>query len=142
MAAITRNVAVGDEFAGKPKKISWQRLWTFSGGPFAAEGWPKKNIHTDLEFAKGVGLSSVAASGTQCEGYLCDMMIELFGQKWLTNGELTQRFTKMVPEGDTVQIKAKVTSVEEVDGLRVGLEVWCENQNGDKVVTGTAKGIV
>ena len=84
MPRITKDTKEGQEFDGQPKKISWERLWTFSGGPFANTGWPKKNVHTDLEFAKECGLPSVAASGTQNQGYVVQLMVDLFGVKWLS----------------------------------------------------------
>ena len=52
MTLITEDSQVGDKFAGKPKTISWERLWAFSGGPFRLEGWPSSNIHTDPAWAE------------------------------------------------------------------------------------------
>lgn len=143
MGVLTRNVAVGEEFTGKPKRISWQRLWAFSGGPFNNQGWPRKNIHTDLEFARGVGLATVAASGTQPKGHICELLVDLFGEAWLSSGWITVKFIKVIPENDILHAKAKVTSVEQApDQTKVELEVWCENQEGEKSVVGTAKGVI
>ena len=121
MAMLTKDVRVGQEFAGKPKKMSWERLWTFSGGPFTAEGWPRKNIHTDPGFAQSVGLPRVAASGTQCQGYMVELMTDLFGEAWLHHGEMSVKFVKPVPDGETVQAKVKVQSREEGDRTRINL---------------------
>ncbi|MDN5347802.1 MAG: hypothetical protein PWP65_1366 [Clostridia bacterium] len=143
MTIITKETPVGQEFSGKPKKITWERLWTFSGGPFAASGWPKKNIHTDIDFAKNAGLPTACASGTQYQGYVIQLLIDLFGEEWLKNGKMNVKFIKLVPEGDTLIAKAKVQSKEE-DGsaVKYTLDIWCENQNGDKVLVGTASGLV
>ncbi len=142
MGTITQDVVVGQEFSCRTKTVSWPRLWTFSGGPFAAEGWPRKNVHTDLAFAQGTGLPSVAVSGTQCQGYLCDLMIDLFGEEWLSQGQMNIKFVKPIPEGDRLVAKAKVQSKEEGGETKISFEVWCENQNGEKAVVGTASGIV
>lgn len=142
MPAISKDTEEGQEFSGKPKRVTWQRLWAFSGGPFSACGWPKKNIHTDPETAKNVGLPTVCASGTQCEGYIVELMIDLFGEGWLRNGELSLKFVKLVLEGDTVCAKGKIRSREESTGVKFALEVWCENQASDKVVVGTATGVL
>lgn len=143
MALITKETPVGQEFSGKPKKVTWERVWAFSGGPFTASGWPKKNIHTDIEFAKNAGLPTACASGTQYQGYVIQLLLDLFGEEWLKNGKMTAKFIKLVPVGDTLQAKAKIQFKEEVDSkVKYILDIWCQNQNGDKVLVGTAVGLV
>jgi len=92
MSVIAKEATVGQEFSGKPKSVAWERLWTFSGGPFSSSGWPRKNIHTDPEFAMECGLSSVAVSATQFQGYMAELMIQLFGKPWLSHGEMCLKF--------------------------------------------------
>ncbi|MDN5347068.1 MAG: hypothetical protein PWP65_632 [Clostridia bacterium] len=144
MAKITKDTMIGEEFSGKPKRITWERLWTFSGGPFAASGWPKKNLHTDPEFAKSLGLPTVGASATQYLGHLAELMIDLFGEGWLKGGKTSNiKFIKLVPEGDVLTTKAKVISKdEEGSAVKFTLDVWCENKNGEKVMIGNATGVV
>src|SRR3990172_10946129 len=129
MAIITRETAVGEAFSGKKKRISWERLWAFSGGPFAKEGWPRKNLHTDLEFARACGLPSVGAPGTQYQGHLCELFLDLFGETWLRTGTLTAKFIALVDANDILQSKAVVRSKELVDGhVKCTFDLWCENQ--------------
>jgi acyl dehydratase len=141
---ITKDTLVGQEFSGKPKKLTWERIWAFSGGPFNTPGWPKKNIHTDLGFANSMGLQTVFVSATQYLGHLAELMIDLFGEGWLRGGKTSNaKFIKPVTQGDTIQTKAKVHSKEEKGSvIEYTLDVWCENQNGDKVLVGAATGIV
>ena len=42
--SIERTVDVGTTFEGPVYHMDIKRLWAHSGGPFAAEGWPKKNL--------------------------------------------------------------------------------------------------
>jgi acyl dehydratase len=143
MAIITRDTEIGQTFSGRKKTISWERLWTFSGGPFAAEGWPRKNLHTDLGFAKACGLPSVGASGTQYQGHLCELFLDLFGEAWLRTGSMTAKFIALVDVGDVLQSKAVVTSKALADGhVRLTFDIWCENQRGAKVLVGTATGLL
>ncbi|MCC6856730.1 MAG: MaoC family dehydratase [Microbacteriaceae bacterium] len=142
-ARITSAPGVGTTFEGRPRIVSWERLWAFSGGPFAAEGWPRKNIHTDLAAANAAGVSRVAASGTQYQGYLTGLLIDLFGEGWLATGTLAFRLPAVGGVHDTITPKVCVTSVEEgAEGCRVGLDVWCENQEGARVLAGTATGLI
>jgi hypothetical protein len=144
MATITEKTKIDDEFVSKPKNVSWQRLWAFSGGPFRLEGWPSKNIHTDLEFAKNCGLpDKVSASATQYQGYIVQLMIDLFGVAWLHHGVMDVRFIAIVDAGDTLVSKATITSKEEQESsTKFTMDVSCENQRGQKVLVGIATGAV
>lgn len=142
MGTIERTASIGEAFEGQPKLMSMERLWAFSGGPFAAEGWPRSNIHTDLDTAKASGLSTVAASGTQFQGHLAQLMIELFGRRWLSDGTMDVRFTRPVDAGETLIARAEVTNREETDGgVRFTFDVSCANRDGNVCLAGTATGI-
>lgn len=144
MTIIKPDTPVGQEFCGKPKVQAMERIWAFSGGSFRAQGWPLKNIHTDYEAAERMGLSTVYVSATQYLGYIAEFMADLFGEKWLSSGRTDDlKFTQPVTEGDTILVKAVVKSKEqEGDRTRIVLDVWCENQNGEKVLVGSATGFV
>jgi acyl dehydratase len=141
MRKLTPDTKIGAEFAGKRKTISEARVLAFSGGRFGTPGWPAKNIHTDLEFARSCGLQTRSVSGTQYMGYLTELMIDLFGETWLSHGKMELKFIAIVDVEDSLMTKAVVTSKElEGSGTRFVLEMWCENQHGDKVAIGTAMG--
>jgi len=152
MAIITSDTDTGATFTGKPKRVSWERLWTFSGGPFAKaidpgtrsliRGWPASNLHTDLDFARACGLpDKVAASATQYHGYAVQLMADLFGTGWLSHGVMDVRFIAIVDAGDTLVSSAEVRSKDvEKDITRFTLDVSCENQRGEKVLVGWATG--
>ena len=144
MAIITQNTPVGQEFSGKPKLQVMERIWAFSGGPFRTEGWPLKNIHTDYDAAKKMGLSTVYVSATQYLGYIAEFMMDLFGEGWLSNGTTDNlKFPRPVTEGDTILVKASVQSKEqEGDRTRFDFDLWCENQDGDQVLAGKATGFL
>jgi acyl dehydratase len=143
MAIITRDTPEGAEFSGKLKTVTEERVYAFSGGFPKGPDWPKKNIHTDLEFAKSCGLPTRAASGAMFEGYLTELMIDLFGENWLSGGRMELKFIAIVDVGDKLLPKAIVQSKYiEDSGVRFVMEVWCQNQHGNKVVVGTATGIV
>jgi acyl dehydratase len=143
MMKLTPDTKVGAEFTGKTKTISETRVFAFSGGRFDAPGWPAKNIHTDLEFAKSCGLQTRSVSATQYLGYLTELMIDLFGETWLSHGRMELKFIAIVDVGDRLVSKAVVTLKESEDSkTKFSLEIWCENQPGDKVVVGTAIGLV
>lgn len=143
MATVTRDTQEGQEFSGRLKRVTEERVYAFSGGFPKGPGWPQKNIHTDVECARRCGLPARNASGSMFESYLTELMIDLFDESWLNHGKMQVVFIRMVAIGDTLLSRAIVQSKrEEPLGLRFVLEVWCENQHGDKVVVGTATGLV
>ena len=143
MATVTKDVPEGHEFPGKLKTVTEERIYAFSGGFPKGPDWPKKNIHTDLEFAKSCGLPTRAASGAMFEGYLTELMIDLFGEEWLRQGRMSLTFIAIVDAGDRLVPKAVVRSRQAEDcGVRFVMDVWCENQQGNKVVVGTATGLI
>jgi acyl dehydratase len=141
MVSITRDTKIGEEFHGKIKIPSEPRVYAFSGGSFLEPGWPKKNIHTSLEFAKECGLETRAISGTQMMGYIVELMIDLFGEGWLSGGKMNIKFIKPVDVGTKLIAKAIVKSKEKLnDKVRFILDIWCERDDGTKVAVGTAEG--
>jgi len=143
MAIITKDTQEGYEVSGNLKTVTEERVYAFSGGFPKGPDWPKKNIHTDLEFAQSCGLPTRAASGAMFEGYLTELMIDLLGENFLTEGKMSLTFIAIVDPGDRLLPKAIVQS-KKVEGseVRFVIDVWCENQHGNKVVVGTATGLV
>ena len=143
MELLTRVTPVGHTVTGRVKRVTSYRTWLFSGGWPRFEGWPAKNVHTDLAAARQSGLPTRAASGAMCLGYLTELLVDLFGAGWLSGGELTSKFIGIVDAGDDVTCAARVTAREETDtGVRFTLDVRCENQDGAPVVIGTASGVI
>ena len=143
LAITTKDIKEGYEAFGKPKLLAVERVFAFSGGAFTDPQFPKKNVHTDLEFAKNCGSPSRAVSATQYMGYLTELMIDLFGEKWFKYGKMSLKFIAIVDVGDRLVPKAIVRSKEkESGGVRFNLDVWCDNQHGNKVAVGTASCLV
>ena len=143
MQQISADTPVGHTITGRSKKVTSYRTWLFSGGWPRFDGWPAKNVHTDLVAARQSGLPTRAASGAMCLGYLTELLVDLFGDRWLRYGEFSTKFIGIIDAGDDIVSKARVTSVEESDtGVQISLDVWCENQDGTPVVVGTATGRV
>lgn len=141
---IKKDTAIGTMFSGKKAKIlDESRVLVFSGGRFNMNGWPAKNIHTDVDFARKVGMSTRAVSATQYQSYVVELMIDLFGESWFKHGKMNLKFIAIVNVGERLITEAIVSSRESEGSYeRVYLDVWCVNQDGNKVVVGTASGIV
>jgi acyl dehydratase len=130
---------IGHVFEGRPRQLTWARALALSGGPFGTPGWPDRNLHTDIDAARDAGLSEVVVSGTQWLGYLVGLMVELFGVAWFGDGELDIKIPRSVKIDETIQPKARLEAREASGSrTRATLSVWCENQDGEQVLVGTA----
>lgn len=103
----------------------------------------EQTIHTDVEAAKREGLEAPVAIGPQVASLIFRQLRTAFGKGWLEGGKCELTFRRPVLVTDFCVAKGKVTSIApEGDGNRVECEVWIENQRGEKVIVGSASGLV
>jgi acyl dehydratase len=139
LTAAIWNGDLGQLFEGRARKLTLARALALSGGPFDAPEWPERNLHTNLDAAHAAGLSEIVVSGTQWEGYLVGFLVELFGMAWMRHGHLDIKIPRSVRIGETIRPMARLDFREPQGGeVRFGLSVWCENQDGQQVLVGTA----
>jgi acyl dehydratase len=139
MTAIIAACPVGEVRRGRGVTLSLGRILAFSGGPLDQPGWPARNLHTDRDKAREAGLEDIIASGTQFEGVLLTHLVSLFGPAWHRSGEIEARFIRSARVGDTVTPVAVVRErMAEGGSVRLGLDVWCERQDGEKLLVGRA----
>jgi acyl dehydratase len=94
-------------------------------------------IHQDDEFAKAAGMGGVFAHGMLTMGFVAQSVTDWAGAGTVT--KLGVRFQGLVRLKDTVTCKGRVLAKSSKNGARlVELELWAENQKGEKVVTGKA----
>jgi acyl dehydratase len=68
------------------------------------------------------------------------MLYREYGMQSVVGTVLDVRIRAPVFAGDKVTAKGRArTSAESGDGRLVSLDVWCENQRGEHVITGTAE---
>jgi acyl dehydratase len=130
-------LTVGDELPELRKEaITKQQLVKYAG----ASG-DYNLIHTDDETARRVGLDGVIAHGMLSMAFLGQYLC------WLTGPEsirrLTVRFAEMVRPGDVLTCRGRVKAlVGEPGEQRLTLELWAENQAGQRVTTGDAEVVI
>ena len=120
---------VGTELAGDDHAVTMEDMILF-----ADEG--AKDIHTDDEIARAAGLPAPVAPGAQLMAYIHEMLHRKYGFDSVSGTVLDVRFRALVVAGDTVTACGRVTGSE---GVRLDLDVWCQNQRGEQVVAGTAQ---
>ena len=90
-------------------------------------------IHQDEEFAKAAGMGGVFAHGMLSMGFVAQALTD-----WAGAGRVRKigvRFAALVRLKDTITCRGRVLGKSKD---LVDLEIWAENQRGEKVVTGKA----
>lgn len=94
-------------------------------------------IHQDTEFATAAGMGGVFAHGMLSMGFVAQAVTDWAGAG--TVRKIGVRFAALVRLKDVVTCRGRVLSTSTKDGVNlVELEVWADNQRGEKVVTGRA----
>ncbi len=91
-------------------------------------------IHWDPERGSEMGLGGVIAHGMLSMGFLGQYAASLAGPENVKR--LKVRFAAMVRPGDVLTCQG---TVREVENGRATLDIWAENEAGDKVTTGEAE---
>jgi len=94
-------------------------------------------IHQDDEFARAAGMGGVFAHGMLSMAFVAQALTDWAGAG--TVRKLGVRFAGLVRLKDTVTCRGRVLAKTSKDDTHeIEVEVWAENQKGEKVVTGRA----
>jgi acyl dehydratase len=128
-------VAVGQELPSLVKEMSQRRIDVYSGVR-------PRSIHTDEAWAHQKGFRTTLAQGMMSTAFASEMMTRLLGAGFVRGGTLSMAFIKPVYAGDRLSVHGVVKEVRpEGARKRVVVEVWCQNQHGEKTAVGTASGL-
>ena len=134
--AVTETIAVGQELPTLVKEISQRQIDTYSGVR-------PNSIHTDEAWARKKGFRTTLAQGMMSTAYVSEMMTRLLGAGFIKGGTMSVAFIKPVYAGDRLTVHGVVKEMRpESGGTRVVVDVWCENQHGEKTAAGQASGLM
>jgi acyl dehydratase len=135
---------VGDEIKGPVRGVTPERIeWYDSALLSACSNELRRagpNIHTSEEFARDQGMPGANADGMIMANYCSEMMSDAFGFDYLERGELRTKFIKPVLLDIELYTKGRIKSIEKQPNgnTKYALDIWCEDQNGVKLVDGEA----
>jgi acyl dehydratase len=122
-----------------PERVQWygDGMHSAATGELRRAG---QNIHTDVEYAKGQGLTTAIADGMMSTAWISSMLLKHFGRHYLENGELRTKYIKTTDVGIKLKILARVRERQEKPNgaVRYVLDVWTEDQAGVKLTDGDA----
>ena len=105
----------------------------------------RQNIHNDPELAQQrLGTTYPIASGRMSVAFASESLRRFFGPEVFNHtGTVNLKFLRPVKGGDTITVTGEVSGQEETeDGSRVTVNVYCENQNGDRTAAGIGTAVV
>jgi acyl dehydratase len=133
--SVAEAVAVGRELPSLTKDLTQRRIDVYSGVK-------PRSIHTDESWAHQKGFRTTLAQGMMSTAYASELMTKLLGAGFLKGGTLQMAFIKPVYAGDRLTVHGVVKETRPEGGrTRVVVEVWCQNQHGEKTAVGTASGL-
>jgi len=136
MATTTTAVTIGQELPALVKEIPQRRIDAYSG--------VRPNyIHSDEAFARKKGFRAPLAQAMMSTAYVSELMTRFVGAGFVKGGRMAMTFITPVLAGDTLTVHGVVKEHQpEAGRTRVVVEVWCENQHGEKTAVGTASGLI
>jgi acyl dehydratase len=127
---------VGLKLPSLMKDVSQRRIDVYSGVK-------PRSIHSDEAWARQKGFRTCLAQGMMSTAYVSQMMVKLLGPGFARGGTMSMAFVKPVYAGDRLTVQGVIKDRQPEGGAtRVVVEVWVENQHGEKTAVGHATGLV
>ena len=105
----------------------------------------RQNIHNNPELAQQrLGTTYPIASGRMSVAFASESLRRFFGPEVFNHtGSVNLKFLRPVKGGDTITVTGEVAGQEEADdGVHVTVNVYCENQNGDRTAVGVGTAVI
>jgi acyl dehydratase len=130
------DTTVGQALPPLAKDVSQRRIDVYSGVK-------PRSIHSDETWARQKGFRTCLAQGMMSTAYVSQMMVKLLGPGFARGGTMSMAFIKPVYAGDRLTVHGIIKDRQaEGAAARVVVEVWVENQHGEKTAVGHATGLV
>jgi acyl dehydratase len=125
-------IAIGAGIPPLVKQPTTQHLvmWAGASGDY-------NPIHYDKDFALSRGLPGVVVHGQLSTAFICQMLSDWYGQKGSLK-KLNVSYKGLNFPGDTLTCRGVIKDKSQAGENLVTLDVWVENQRGEKTVAGTA----
>jgi acyl dehydratase len=125
------------ELVSEPYRIDEQTANAFLAAIPDRPGSPRRlNIHNDPQAARTAGYQAPIVAGEHTWAFLAGFLADRYGPRFADGGRLEASFIKPVLFGETIRAFARENGSS---GDCVELEVWVENDRGQKVAIGAAR---
>lgn len=127
---ITRDTPVGHELVGVKKKAAIQLMGSRLWGRFNPNHW-------DPVYAAETGLAAPIQTGEMSTAYLSEMCVNHFGQNFFRNSRMECKYVSSTLANEVITTHGVVREkTPSGDGYRFKVEIWAENEAGEKKTAG------
>ena len=127
---ITRDTPVGHELVGVKKKAAIQLMGSRLWGRFNPNHW-------DPVYAAQTGLPAPIQTGEMSSAYLSEMCVNHFGRNFFTGSRMECKYVSSTLANEVITTYGVVRDkTPKGDGFRFGVEIWAENEDGEKKTVG------
>ena len=105
----------------------------------------RENIHNNPELAaKRLGTTYTLASGRMSITFASECLRKFFGAEVFNHtGTINLKFLRPVKAGDTITVTGAVSGTQEIEsGTRVSVDLFCDNQDGNRTAVGIGTAVV
>ena len=127
---ITPDTPVGYELQPIKKRAVIQLMGNRLWGRFNPNHW-------DPEYAASTGLSAPIQTGEMSSAYIAEMCVNHFGENMFRNARIVCKYIGSTLADEVITTHGVVTEkTPKGNGQRFKVEVWCQNETGEKKTVG------
>lgn len=127
---VNRDTPIGYVLAPIKKRAVIQLMGSRLWGRFNPNHW-------DAEYAASTGLSAPIQTGEMSSAYISEMCVNHFGENMFLGARVTCKYVSSVLADEIITVRGVITQkTEEATGVRFAVDVWAENQHGEKKTVG------
>ena len=127
---ITRDTPVGFELVGVKKKAAIQLMGSRLWGRFNPNHW-------DPVYAARTGLPAPIQTGEMSSAYLAEMCVNHFGRNFFSGSRMQCKYVASTLANEVISTHGVVRGkTPKGQGFRFTVEVWAENESGQKKTVG------
>ena len=135
------NIAPGQQIPSVTKAVTQDTINRFEDCGIL----DRQNIHNNPELAQQrLGTTYPIASGRMSVAFAAESLRRFFGPEVFNHtGSVNLKFLRPVKGGDTITVTGEVAGQEQAeDGVQVTVNLYCENQNGDRTAVGVGTAVI
>jgi len=130
---ITIDTPIGFELVGVKKKAAIQLMGSRLWGRFNPNHW-------DPVYAAETGLAAPIQTGEMSSAYISEMCVNYFGAHFFSNARIVCKYVASTLANELITTHGVVTEkTPKGNGFRFKVEVWADNEAGEKKTVGWAE---
>ena len=127
---VSKDTPVGYELLPLKKRAVIQLMGSRLWGRFNPNHW-------DPEFAAATGLNAPIQTGEMSSAYLTEMCVNHFGAQMFKNARVVCKYVASTLANEVITTHGVVREkVPKGNGFRFTVDIWCDNEAGEKKTVG------